>query len=61
MEDELLVYLTRETIVLHTNTIAKTFTREGFLMLLISLGIMEDVTMETCCAKGINTRGYLLS
>jgi hypothetical protein len=46
MEDEPLVYLKRETIVLRTNTIAQTFMREGFLILLITLGVMEDVIME---------------
>jgi len=56
MEDEPLVYLTRETIVLRTNTIPKTFMREGFLILLITLWVVEDVIMETCCAKGINAR-----
>jgi hypothetical protein len=54
------VYLTGETIVMHTNTIAMTFMGEGFLMRLITPGVMVDVIMESCHTKDINTRAYLI-
>ncbi|KAL5061914.1 hypothetical protein RYX36_023651 [Vicia faba] len=36
-----------------------TFVKEGFLMLLITLGVMGDVIVKSCRVKGINTHGYL--
>lgn len=60
MEDCPRVSLTREIIFLHI--IAMTLVREeGFLIVWITLRVMEDVVMELTGTKGIiNSRGYLI-